>query len=125
MKLGKNNKMGYWLGIITIIAVMSLVMTIVTAQANHETNRETETMSKTVYGGQWTCIAKECVKYVQGDEWVLTFCSLENDSATCKISIDGQQIDIPLNKINRSSVKSCSKYECATEVFIRGKIMEE
>jgi len=81
-----------------------------------------------LYGGQWVCIAKECSEWATGDAWITDNCRPEgeigNQTLVCKLTIDDKEYTAPLSVINISNVKSCRQYDCITEVYVRGTIVE-
>ena len=81
-----------------------------------------------LYGGQWVCIAKECKEWATGDLWITDNCRPEgeegNQTLVCKLTIEDKEYTAPLSIINISNVKSCRKYDCITEVYVRGTIIE-
>jgi len=83
---------------------------------------------KELYGGQWVCIAKECSEWATGDNWITDNCRPEtngnNTELVCKLIIEDREYNAPLSIINLSNVKSCRQYDCITEVYVRGTIIE-
>ena len=81
-----------------------------------------------LYGGQWVCIAKECNEWATGDKWITDNCRPEgevgNQTLVCKLTIEDKEYTAPLSIINISNVKSCREYNCITEVYVRGTIIE-
>ena len=76
-----------------------------------------------VGGGEWVCIAESCSEWVEGEAWANHFCSLKNNSLMCEVTIEGDEYVLPIERFNISSMKSCIKKSCVTEVYVR-KAME-
>ena len=80
-----------------------------------------------LYGGQWVCIANECGEWATGDNWITDNCRPEgeegNQTLICKLTIEDQEYTAPLSIINTSNVKSCRRFDCITEVYVRGTIV--
>ena len=83
---------------------------------------------KELYGGQWVCIAKECNEWATGDDWITDNCRPEgeegNQTLVCNLVIDDREYTAPLSIINISNVRSCKEFDCITEVYVRGTIIE-
>jgi len=83
---------------------------------------------KELYGGQWVCIANECSEWATGDTWITDNCRPDgegvNATLVCKLIIDDKEYTAPLSIINISNVRSCRQYDCITEVYVRGTIIE-
>jgi len=83
---------------------------------------------KELYGGQWVCIAKECNEWATGDNWITDNCRPEgegeNATLVCNLIIEDKEYTAPLSVINLSNVRSCREFDCITEVYVRGTIIE-
>ena len=83
---------------------------------------------KELYGGQWVCIANECGEWATGDDWITDNCRPEgevgNQTLVCRLTIEDREYTAPLSIINLSNVKSCRQYNCITEVYVRGTIIQ-
>lgn len=69
-------------------------------------------------GGEKICIAKQCTDWLSGDEWVTSNCRPQNNTLMCKIYVNEQEVNIPLQDLNISNVKSCRKYNCVAKVML-------
>jgi len=70
-------------------------------------------------GGEWTCIAEQCVEYAEGDDWVKQNCALQGSEMICEFTLQGQNFRVPLSGVNVSNMISCNVYECTSEVLVR------
>jgi len=73
-----------------------------------------------IEGGEWTCIAEECVEYVTGDEWVKEFCYEENEVQVCKFIYQEEEYKMLLSQLNISKMGGCKTYKCSTKVYLKG-----
>lgn len=73
------------------------------------------------FEGEWVCITKTCVDWIEGDEWIAKNCRPEGDNPqlVCNLTIDGKDYKAPLGIINISNVKDCGQYQCVNEVYVR------
>ena len=112
MKKGIITKIGF-----VLLAILIVAITAMSAMSFKE-----------LYGGQWVCIANECGEWATGDNWITDNCRPEgegdNTTLVCKLTIDDKEYTAPLSIINISNVKSCRQYDCITEVYVRGTIIE-
>lgn len=80
--------------------------------------------------GNWVCIAKSCIDWVYGDDWIVENCRPnEEKDLICKIQEEmyspltmrkiQNNIYAPLSMINVSQYKSCINYDCITEVYVK------
>lgn len=75
---------------------------------------------RTLYGGEWICIAKECTDWLSGDDWVVENCRPQNNTLICNVDLpDGTEANIPLVYINTSLVKSCKTFSCTAEIYVK------
>ena len=100
-----------------LLAILIIAVTAMSAMSFRE-----------LYGGQWVCIAKECSEWATGDNWITDNCRPEgevgNQTLICKLTIENKEYTAPLSIINISNVKSCRQYDCITEVYVRGTIVQ-
>lgn len=73
--------------------------------------------------GQWVCVAQDCVEWAYGDDWITDNCRPKGEGADtnlwCKIKVNDVERGYPLEAFNLSSVKSCRKRGCVTQVYAR------
>jgi hypothetical protein len=79
--------------------------------------------AKTV-GGEWKCIAQDCVEWATGDEWVEQNCKYLEGDHVCDFMYEGKPYRVPLKDINVSRMVSCKQYECSTRVLMKGGTLE-
>ena len=91
------------------IAVLALIISIISFFASFATR------------GEWACVRSECVRWVEGEEWVKHFCYQNETSKEmfCNVILNDQPLIVPLSMINISSVRSCAETRCVQEVLTR------
>jgi len=118
-----NNK------IILISAFLILSVCIALVASNvYRINNDTKILKESLLGGEWVCIAQTCTDWATGDDWITDNCRPLTDdnnviSLICDVVIGDDTYTAPLNILNSSNLRSCRKYSCVTEVFVKG-IME-
>jgi len=118
-----NNK------IILISAFLILSVCIALVASNvYRINNDTKILKESLLGGEWVCIAQTCTDWATGDDWITDNCRPKTgfDNITgliCDVVIGDDTYTAPLNILNSSNLRSCRKYSCVTEVFVKG-IME-
>ena len=99
--------------IISVLIILCLAMSL----------RNTIKMSD----GKWTCIAQVCDEWAVQDDWIVENCRPdgEDKEMMCKIVIEGKEYHSPLKNINMSAVRSCKRYTCMTEVYVKGTLEDK
>jgi len=71
--------------------------------------------------GEWICIAQKCVEFTEGpEEWIAANCYDFQTEPRCTFNYQGKENTFKLSEIDATNLKSCKRYECAVEVYLRG-----
>ncbi len=101
-----NNKILYGISLAVLVA---LVFSVINFVDTHD--------------GQWVCVAKDCVDWATGDQWISDNCRSQGEGADtklwCKIQVNDEERSYPLEMFNLTNVKSCRKRGCVTQVYAR------
>ena len=69
--------------------------------------------------GSWECIQTACAGYMSEGEIIDNICRQTNGTYMCSVNVDGQVGQVPLERLNLSSVRFCNEYTCVKEAKVR------
>ena len=67
----------------------------------------------------WECIQTACAGYMSEGEIIDNICRQTNGTYMCSVNVDVQVGQVPLERLNLSSVRFCNEYTCVKEAKVR------
>ena len=81
-------------------------------------------------GGEWFCVANQCIEYSKGDDLVKNICSLQNGKMVCDFVLNDQRYKVDLDELDISTLENikdvqifesgCKEWKCSTQIYVKG-----
>ncbi len=106
MKNVRNKQFNVLLALGVVVALILSIVAILTT-----TPKQKET---------WKCVRATCAEFYTQEEWISNNCYLNaSNKFICRVVFNNQQVEVPLEKLNLSTLRECKVYRCLEEIRVR------